>query len=190
MRSVLRIVPRGSLNVQYGSRTRYVRAEYVTATVHFARTVLRSVTSPAEDRGRGLVSRSRFLRVPIFLDLVIVMDVVLVSVEYHLVPEYPFPAALDDCDAALQYTIENAEPLGGDSDRICVELGERREYKGVEWEQFVDGGISDRKSAEQFWEWYLHPTLPSFSSLSTTPNEISINPSSSSEEEISNLPPI
>ncbi|KAF2478102.1 uncharacterized protein BDR25DRAFT_348384 [Lindgomyces ingoldianus] len=48
IRSVLRTVPRASLNVRYGSRTRYVRTEHVTVTVHFVRTVVRPVGSPEE----------------------------------------------------------------------------------------------------------------------------------------------
>ncbi|KAF2464402.1 uncharacterized protein BDR25DRAFT_361677 [Lindgomyces ingoldianus] len=46
IKSVLRTVPRASLNVRYGSRTGHVRTEHVTVTVHFVRTVVRPVGSP------------------------------------------------------------------------------------------------------------------------------------------------
>ncbi|KAF2471705.1 uncharacterized protein BDR25DRAFT_354203 [Lindgomyces ingoldianus] len=46
IQSVLRTVPRASLNVRYGSQTRYVRTAHVTVTVHFVRTVVRPVGSP------------------------------------------------------------------------------------------------------------------------------------------------
>jgi triacylglycerol lipase len=48
---------------------------------------------------------------------------VLVSIEYRLAPETPFPGAIEDCYAGLAWTFAHAHELGVDPKRIGV-LGE------------------------------------------------------------------
>ncbi|MBL7486582.1 alpha/beta hydrolase, partial [Frankia sp. AgW1.1] len=54
------------------------------------------------------------------LDLVRGLGVVIVSVEYRLAPEHPFPAGLEDCYAVLEWIAKAAGDLGIDPTRLAA----------------------------------------------------------------------
>lgn len=48
------------------------------------------------------------------------LGIVIVSIDYHSAPEFPFPTPLDDCYDALKWVHSNAQTIGIDSERIAI----------------------------------------------------------------------
>jgi acetyl esterase/lipase len=70
--------------------------------------------------GGGFFSGSRFGGVPNLLPFVKELDAVIIAVEYRLAPEYPDPAPIEDCYAALVWVGENLPELGINPEKLMV----------------------------------------------------------------------
>jgi acetyl esterase len=57
---------------------------------------------------------------PVCRTLAASVGAVVVAVDYRLAPEHPFPAAVEDADAAVQWAAAHAGELGGDPGRVVV----------------------------------------------------------------------
>jgi len=93
--------------------------------------VYRPAAGPAGDRplilnihGGGFVWGDLRLSDWICSSVAVSVSAVVVSVDYRLAPLHPFPAAVDDCYAALEWAAENADELGAASPPRIGVMGE------------------------------------------------------------------
>ncbi|WP_328875439.1 alpha/beta hydrolase [Streptomyces sp. NBC_00287] len=70
--------------------------------------------------GGGMLIGNNRIGVDLVLDWARALDAVVVSVEYRLAPEHPYPAPVEDVYAGFVWTAEHAAELGGDPERIIV----------------------------------------------------------------------
>ncbi|MGW0816988.1 alpha/beta hydrolase [Streptomyces viridiviolaceus] len=70
--------------------------------------------------GGGMVVGTNRSGVEVFVDWALELDLVVVSVEYRLAPEYLHPAPVEDVYAGLVWTVEHAAEFGGDPARVVV----------------------------------------------------------------------
>ena len=89
--------------------------------------VLRSKNAPRDPRpaiyyihGGGMLFGSRFGGIENTFDWIKRLDVIVISVEYRLAPEYPDPAPVEDCYAGLKWVGQNTSELGINPEKIMV----------------------------------------------------------------------
>ncbi len=70
--------------------------------------------------GGGFVIMSPETHAKFTKQLAIGSDAIVVSIDYRLSPESPYPGPLDDCVAAFRWLRQNAGEVGGDPARIAV----------------------------------------------------------------------
>ncbi|MDP9959695.1 alpha/beta hydrolase [Chryseobacterium lathyri] len=106
-----------------------------------------------------------------------------VSIDYRLAPEHPFPAGLNDCIDTIKWVSDNAESLSIDRNQIGVigdsaggalaagvsmQIGELLKFQILiypaadnqlntkSWEMYETGPVLNKKGGIQAWKWY-HP---------------------------------
>jgi acetyl esterase len=70
--------------------------------------------------GGGFISGDVNTHDEITRQLALAADCVVVSVSYRLAPAHPFPAALHDCLAAIDWSLAHATEIGADAQRLAV----------------------------------------------------------------------
>ena len=70
--------------------------------------------------GGGWVIGSPATHAKLCAELSLGANVVVVSVDYRMAPEHPAPEPLNDCVAAIRYTVANAAEFGADGSRFAI----------------------------------------------------------------------
>ncbi|GGW84621.1 hypothetical protein GCM10010320_78160 [Streptomyces caelestis] len=70
--------------------------------------------------GGGTITGNNLVGVDAPLTWAQALDAVVVSVEYRLAPEHPYPAPIEDVYAGLPWTADHVAELGADPERIVI----------------------------------------------------------------------
>ena len=73
--------------------------------------------------GGGMILGDNRMGTAVMLDIALELQMAVVSVEYRLAPETPYPGPVEDCYAGLVWVSENACELNVDPERIVIAGG-------------------------------------------------------------------
>ncbi|MBY0568632.1 MAG: alpha/beta hydrolase [Hyphomonadaceae bacterium] len=143
-------------------RARYFAAHLQAARC--ARAVAVHLSHPRRGLRGGGAAQLEALHRPLSYDL----DCIIISVDYRLAPEHPFPAGIEDCYAGLAWTFANADALGIDQKRVGV-MGES-----------AGGGLAaaltllarDRGEYQLAFQHLIYPMLDDRTCVTAEPNPV------------------
>lgn len=83
------------------------------------------------------------------------LGIVIVSVDYRLAPEHPYPAPLDDCEAVWHHLQDKAKEYGIDRRRVAV----GGESAGGALAASLAQRLRDKKTQQPVAQWLIYPML-------------------------------
>lgn len=141
-------------------------APEITLTIYQPRKAAGPLPCIYHIHGGGYVGGSAAQLEPLHRPAAYDLQCVIVSVDYRLAPENPFPAGIEDCYAGLAWTFANADALGIDRTRIGV-MGES-----------AGGGLAaalallarDRGAYKLAFQHLIYPMLDDRTCVTAEPN--------------------
>lgn len=140
----------------------------ITLTIYKPRAAQQKLPCIYHIHGGGYVGGAASQLEPLHRPAAFDLNCVIVSVDYRLAPENPFPAGIEDCYAGLAWTFANAEALG--IDRNCI---------GVMGES-AGGGLAaaltllarDRGEYKLAFQHLIYPMLDDRTCVTAEPNPV------------------
>ncbi|MGE0531348.1 MAG: alpha/beta hydrolase [Hyphomonadaceae bacterium] len=140
----------------------------ITLTIYTPRNARGPLPCIYHIHGGGYVGGAAAQLEPLHRPMAFDLNCVIVSVDYRLAPEHPFPAGIEDCYAGLGWTFANASELGIDRDRIGV-MGES-----------AGGGLAaaltllarDRGEYRLAFQHLIYPMLDDRTCVAAEPNPV------------------
>jgi acetyl esterase/lipase len=92
----------------------------IRVRIYKAKTAVTPMPGLVWIHGGGFIIGTPEMDDAFMIQLVQELGIAVVSVDYRLAPEHPFPTPLEDCYCALKWTHAQAQMLGIDPDRIAI----------------------------------------------------------------------